>query len=155
MHKGYTIDQIHELTKIDKWFLEKLKHIIDIDESLKRCTSVNVLDKELLRTAKVYGFTDFQIARAVGLEQEMGNMHKASMVVRNLRKSYGILPVVKQKPTTSTSPIRAWQVMCASTTTAVLSLCLARVLIALALLLSSTGVVCKPLTPFVARAIAR
>ena len=96
MHKGYTIDQIHELTKIDKWFLEKLKHIIDIDESLKRCTSVNVLDKELLRTAKVYGFTDFQIARAVGLEQEMGNMHKAALVVRNLRKSYGILPVVKQ-----------------------------------------------------------
>ena len=96
MHKGYTIDQIHELTKIDKWFLEKLKHIIDIDEALQRCTSVNVLDKELLRTAKVYGFTDFQIARAVGLEKEMGNMHKASLVVRNLRKSYGILPVVKQ-----------------------------------------------------------
>ena len=96
MHKGYTIDQIHELTKIDKWFLEKLKHIIDIDETLQRCTSVNVLDKELLRTAKVYGFTDFQIARAVGLEKEMGNMHKASLVVRNLRKSYGILPVVKQ-----------------------------------------------------------
>ena len=79
-----------------KWFLEKLKHIIDIDETLQRCTSVNVLDKELLRTAKVYGFTDFQIARAVGLEKEMGNMHKASLVVRNLRKSYGILPVVKQ-----------------------------------------------------------
>ena len=96
MHKGYTIDQIHELTKIDKWFLEKLKHIIDIDETLQRCTSVNVLDKELLRTAKVYGFTDFQIARAVGLEKEMGNMHKASLVVSNLRKSYGILPVVKQ-----------------------------------------------------------
>lgn len=96
MHKGYTIDQIHELTKIDKWFLEKLKHIIDIDETLQRCTSVNVLDKELLRTAKVYGFTDFQIARAVGLEKEMSNMHKASLVVRNLRKSYGILPVVKQ-----------------------------------------------------------
>ena len=96
MHKGYTIDQIHELTKIDKWFLEKLKHIIDIDEALQRCTSVNVLDKELLRTAKVYGFTDFQIARAVGLEKEMDNMHKASLVVRNLRKSYGILPVVKQ-----------------------------------------------------------
>ena len=96
MHKGYTIDQIHELTKIDKWFLEKLKHIIDIDETLQRCTSVNVLDKELLRTAKAYGFTDFQIARAVGLEKEMGNMHKASLVVRNLRKSYGILPVVKQ-----------------------------------------------------------
>lgn len=96
MHKDYTIDQIHELTKIDKWFLQKLKHIIDIDEALKKCTSVNVLDKELLRTAKVYGFTDFQIARAVGLEHELGNMYKAGLVVRMLRKSYGILPVVKQ-----------------------------------------------------------
>jgi len=96
MHRGYTIDQIHELTKIDKWFLYKLKHIIDIDEALKKCTSINVLDKELLRTAKVYGFTDFQIARAVGLENELHNMHKALLVVRNLRKSMGILPVVKQ-----------------------------------------------------------
>ena len=96
MHRGYTIDQIHDLTKIDKWFLYKLKHIIDIDETLKKCTSINVLDKELLRTAKVYGFTDFQIARAVGLENELHNMHKALLVVRNLRKSMGILPVVKQ-----------------------------------------------------------
>ena len=96
MHKDYTIDQIHELTKIDKWFLQKLKHIIDIDEKLKACTSINVLDKELLREAKVYGFTDFQIARAVGLERELGNMHKATLVVRNIRKGYGILPVVKQ-----------------------------------------------------------
>lgn len=96
MHKGYTVDQIHDLTKIDKWFLHKLKHIIDIDETLKRCKSINVLDKDLLRTAKVYGFTDFQIARAVGLETEIGNMHKASLVVRSLRKNYGILPVVKQ-----------------------------------------------------------
>ena len=96
MHKDYTIDQIHDLTKIDKWFLQKLKHIIDIDEKLKACTSINVLDKELLRDAKVYGFTDFQIARAVGLERELGNMHKATLVVRNIRKGYGILPVVKQ-----------------------------------------------------------
>lgn len=96
MHRGYTIDQIHELTKIDKWFLYKLKHIIDIDEALKKCKSVNVLDKKLLRMAKVYGFTDFQIARAVGLENELGNMAKAGLVIRNLRKSYGILPVVKQ-----------------------------------------------------------
>ena len=95
MHKGYTVDQIHELTKIDKWFLEKLKHIIDIDEQLKT-VNANTLDKELLRTAKVYGFTDFQVARAIGLEDEMGNMHKATMVVRRLRKNYGILPVVKQ-----------------------------------------------------------
>lgn len=96
MHRGYTIDQIHDLTKIDKWFLYKLQHIIDIDETLKRCKSVNVLDKELLRTAKVYGFTDFQIARAVGLETELGNMAKAGLVIRQLRKNYGILPVVKQ-----------------------------------------------------------
>ena len=96
MHKGYTINQIHDLTKIDKWFLYKLKHIIDIDETLKACKSVNVLDKELLRTAKIYGFSDFQIARAVGLEREVGNMGKAGLMIRRLRKSYGILPVVKQ-----------------------------------------------------------
>ena len=96
MHRGYTIDQIHELTKIDKWFLYKLKHIIDIDEALKRCKRVNVLDKDLLRTAKVSGFTDFQIARAEGLENELGNMTKAGLVIRQLRKNYGILPVVKQ-----------------------------------------------------------
>ncbi len=95
MHQDYTIDQIHALTKIDKWFLHKLKHIIDIDEALKRCTSVNVLDGELLRQAKVYGFTDFQVARAVGLDGEMG-MAKAGLVIRNLRKRLGILPVVKQ-----------------------------------------------------------
>ena len=96
MHKGYTIDQIHELTKIDKWFLQKLKHIIDIDERMKALKSINNLDKELLREAKVYGFTDFQIARAVGLETELNSMAKAGLVVRNLRKSYGILPYVKQ-----------------------------------------------------------
>ena len=95
MHKGYTVDDIHELTKIDKWFLEKLKHIIDIDEEMKKC-NINTLDKELMRTAKVYGFTDFQIARAVGLEQELHSMAKAGLVVRQLRKNYGILPVVKQ-----------------------------------------------------------
>ena len=95
MHKGYTVDQIHELTKIDHWFLYKLKHIIDVDEQLKNC-NINTLDKTLLRNAKIYGFTDFQIARAVGLEDEVDNMHKAVLVVRQLRKSYGILPVVKQ-----------------------------------------------------------
>lgn len=96
MHKGYTIDQIHDLTKIDKWFLQKLKHIIDIDERMKALKSINNLGKELLREAKVYGFTDFQIARAVGLEAELKSMAKAGLVVRNLRKSYGILPYVKQ-----------------------------------------------------------
>ena len=95
MHKGYTVEQIHDLTKIDRWFLNKLKHIIDIDEALKR-RNINTLDKELLREAKVYGFTDFQIARAVGLEGEEQNMHKAMLIVRRLRKGFGIVPVVKQ-----------------------------------------------------------
>ena len=91
----YDIDRIHELTKIDKWFLYKLKHIIDIDEQLKR-QHFDTLDSELLREAKVYGFTDFQIARAVGLEQSSDNMHEALLMVRNRRKQLGILPVVKQ-----------------------------------------------------------
>ena len=94
--KIYSVDEIHEITKIDKWFLDKLRHIVDIDDELRKCTSINVLSKELLRTAKVYGYTDFQIARAVGLEKELGNMHKATLAVRALRKSYGIVPYVKQ-----------------------------------------------------------
>ncbi len=91
----YTIDKIHDLTKIDRWFLYKLKHIIDIDEQLKR-QNINTLDSDLLREAKVYGFTDFQIARAVGLESEIPTMHEASLLVRNRRKKLNILPVVKQ-----------------------------------------------------------
>ena len=91
----YTIERIHELTKIDRWFLEKLKHIIDIDEQLKK-QHINTLETSLLREAKIYGFTDFQIARALGLEQEFSNMHQAMLVVRNRRKQLGILPVVKQ-----------------------------------------------------------
>ena len=96
MQKLYNVDEIHEITKIDKWFLQKLQHIVDIDAELRKCTSVNVLDKELLRKAKIYGFSDFQIARAVGLEKEMPSMHKAQLAVRSLRKQYGILPIVKQ-----------------------------------------------------------
>ena len=96
MHQAeYTIDRIHELTKIDKWFLQKLKHIIDIDEQLKRHT-LATLDRELLVQAKVYGFTDFQVARAIGLEDQSRNMHEALLQVRSLRKQLGILPVVKQ-----------------------------------------------------------
>ena len=91
----YSIERIHELTKIDRWFLEKLRHIIDIDEQLKAQT-FDSLDTDLLRAAKVYGFTDFQIARAVGLEQELGNMHQALLKIRDRRKQLGILPVVKQ-----------------------------------------------------------
>ena len=94
--KIYTVDQIHDMTKIDKWFLEKLQHIVDIDDEMDKCKSINAMDKELMRKAKVYGFTDFQIARAVGLDKELGNMHKAILLVREIRKSHGIVPVVKQ-----------------------------------------------------------
>lgn len=94
-HKGYTVDKIHDLTKIDKWFLYKLKHIIDIDEKLKK-SNINTIDKELLLEAKINGFTDFQIARAIGLENDSPNMHKAMMIVRRHRKALGIIPVVKQ-----------------------------------------------------------
>ena len=92
---GYTIDQIHELTKIDRWFLQKLYKIHETDMELHACTSINVLDNELLRKAKVQGFTDFQIARAVGMEKEM-DIEKAILAVRARRKQAGILPVVKQ-----------------------------------------------------------
>ena len=101
MAQGYSVEKIHELTKIDRWFLHKLKHIIDIDEALKGLknndgTSAEKLDATLLREAKVYGFTDFQIARAIGLEDTMNNMHEAVLAVRKIRKSMGIVPVVKQ-----------------------------------------------------------
>ena len=91
----YDVEKIHELTKIDKWFLYKLKHIIDIDESLKK-NNVNTLDKALLSEAKTYGFSDFQIARAIGLEKEMKSMSEAALVIRGMRKDYGIVPAVKQ-----------------------------------------------------------
>ena len=96
MHAGYSIDQIHELTKIDRWFLEKLWHIIDIDERLKKCDGPQSVGYDLLKEAKVYGFTDFQIARATGLEAKLGNMAEAGLQVRRIRKGLGILPVVKQ-----------------------------------------------------------
>ena len=92
---GYTIDQVHERTKIDRWFLQKLYRIHQTDRELHACTSVNVLDSALLRKAKVQGFTDFQIARAVGMENEM-DIEKAIMAVRARRKQLGIVPCVKQ-----------------------------------------------------------
>ena len=95
MQKGYTIDRIHELTKIDKWFLQKLQNIKDTSKALHACKSINVLDNDLLRRAKVQGFTDFQIARALGMEEEM-DIEEASLIVRRRRLSAGIVPVVKQ-----------------------------------------------------------
>ena len=95
---NYSIDRIHELTKIDLWFLQKLKHIIDLDELLKT-KNIDTLERETLIEAKTYGFSDFQIARAIGLENKTKNMHEAMLEVRQLRKWYGILPIVKQMDT--------------------------------------------------------
>ncbi len=91
---GYTVDQIHELTKIDKWFLQKLMNIIETSRALK-AKGREGTDRELLRRAKIEGFSDFQIARAWGLDQQMDS-DEARMQVRTLRKEQGILPVVKQ-----------------------------------------------------------
>jgi len=91
---GYTIDQIHDLTKIDKWFLQKLMNIVNTAKELDSIDSLEALSSDLLRKAKVQGFSDFQIARAV---LKNGNdMEKAMLKVRAYRKSFNILPVVKQ-----------------------------------------------------------
>ncbi len=95
MEQGYTIDQIHDLTKIDKWFLQKLNNIHRTDKELHACSSVNVLSNELLLKAKQQGFTDFQIARALGMEKDM-EIEKAILIIRNRRKQAGIVPYVKQ-----------------------------------------------------------
>ena len=94
---GYTVDQVHELTKIDKWFLEKLMNIMNTSKELEKWSKnhkqIADLPLELLKKAKVQGFSDFQIARAIGYE---GDMEDGILYVRNHRKSVGIVPVVKQ-----------------------------------------------------------
>ena len=92
-----TVDQVHELTKIDKWFLEKLMNIMNTSKELEKWSKnhkqIADLPLELLKKAKVQGFSDFQIARAIGYE---GDMEDGILYVRNHRKSVGIVPVVKQ-----------------------------------------------------------
>ena len=109
---GYSVEQIHELTKIDRWFLQKLKHLVDIDmrlqenrylaevsEYMDESEFMEILETpevaELLHDAKVYGFSDFQIGRAVGLEERM-NMEEAGLTIRKWRKALGLTPIVNQ-----------------------------------------------------------
>ena len=109
---GYTINQIHELTKIDRWFLEKLKHLVDIDQQLREYSHLSEVSEymepsefmeylsspevyQLLHAAKVYGFSDFQIGRAIGLENRM-KMEQAGLTIRKWRKELGIIPTVNQ-----------------------------------------------------------
>ena len=93
---GMSVEEIHELTKIDRWFLHKLERIFQTNRAIKACGSINNLSNELLYKAKCEGFTDFQIARAVGLEKEYDDMDKAMLVVRGRRKAAGIVPYIKQ-----------------------------------------------------------
>ena len=95
MRAGYTIDQIHDLTKIDKWFLQKLMNIMNTSKELHAVGSLDKLDATLLRRAKVQGFSDFQVGRAIGLENDM-DIDQAINQVRAYRKGLGIVPVVKQ-----------------------------------------------------------
>ena len=109
---GYTIEQIHQLTMIDRWFLQKLKHIVDIDQQLKECAILSEVSEfmepsefmeylrspeifPIIRAAKIYGFSDFQIGRAIGLENRM-KMEQAGLLVRQWRKKLGIVPTVNQ-----------------------------------------------------------
>ena len=109
---GYSIEQIHQLTMIDRWFLYKLKHLVDIDLRLREFNSLADMSAtmefyellefiedpifvELLKEAKVYGFSDFQIARAIGLESYM-NTEAAGLTIRRWRKTLGIVPIVNQ-----------------------------------------------------------
>lgn len=109
---GYSVEQIHQLTMIDRWFLEKLKHIVDIDQQLREQTLLAEVSQwmessefmeylrspevfPLLRAAKVYGFSDFQIARAIGLERRM-KPEQAGLTIRKWRKELGLVPTVNQ-----------------------------------------------------------
>ena len=109
---GYSIEQIHQLTMIDRWFLYKLKHLVDINLRLREFSSLadmsatmefyellefieDPIFAELLKEAKVYGFSDFQIARAIGLETYM-NTEAAGLTIRRWRKTLGIVPIVNQ-----------------------------------------------------------
>lgn len=92
---GYSVEDVHRLTKIDRWFLRKLYNIYETERELEAVGNINVLDNELLARAKRQGFTDFQVARALGMESEM-EIERAQMLVRERRKLAGIVPYVKQ-----------------------------------------------------------
>lgn len=95
LHRGYTIERIHELTRIDCWFLQRLQHISQTASQLQECGNINRLEYDLLLKAKRQGFSDFQIARELGMEKNM-DIDKAMLLVRSKRKLMGIFPYVKQ-----------------------------------------------------------
>ena len=95
LEEGYTIERIYDLTKIDPWFIERMKNIVDFKHKLETYNKLEEVPADILRQAKVLGFSDFQIARFV-LKPKSGNMEKENLAVRAYRKSLGILPAVKR-----------------------------------------------------------
>ena len=95
LEEGYTVERIEQLTKIDKWFIERLKHIVDLKQQLMTYNKLEDLDDHFLQEVKAAGFSDFQIARFV-LKPKSGNMEKENLEVRKYRQSKGILPAVKR-----------------------------------------------------------
>ena len=98
LEEGYTIERIEELTKIDPWFIERMKNIVDYKHKLSEYNSLEEIPAEVLREAKVLGFSDFQIGRFV-LKTQNTNMEKEVLAVRAQRKKLNILPAVKRIPT--------------------------------------------------------
>ena len=99
LEEGYSIERLYELTKIDPWFIERMKNIVDYKHVLEGYTSLDQLPTEVLTKAKVLGFSDFQIARFVLNAHQGSNMEKEVLAVRALRKKLNILPAVKRIPT--------------------------------------------------------
>ena len=98
LEEGYTIERIEELTKIDPWFIERMKNIVDYKHKLSEYNTLEEIPAEVLREAKALGFSDFQIGRFV-LKTQNTNMEKEVLAVRALRKKLNILPAVKRIPT--------------------------------------------------------
>ncbi len=95
LEEGYSIERIHDLTKIDPWFLERMKNIVDYKAKLEGYNTLEEIPADVMRQAKVLGFSDFQIARFV-LKPQTGNMEKENLAVRAYRKKLGVLPAVKR-----------------------------------------------------------
>ena len=98
LEEGYTVERIEELTKIDPWFIERMKNIVDFEHKLQTYNAIEDVPVDVMRRAKILGFSDFQIARCV-LDVHNGNMEKENLAVRAYRKKLGILPAVKRIPT--------------------------------------------------------
>ena len=98
LEEGYTVERIEELTKIDPWFIERMKNIVDFEHKLQSYNAIEEVPADVMQRAKVLGFSDFQIARCV-LKVHSGNMEKENLAVRAYRKKLGILPAVKRIPT--------------------------------------------------------